>query len=76
MRRYNEISLKPYTKTFEEDIYLFNFIYKEIDILVAKNFNNFNVVKSKLSQQKLWAIKLYINIINNNVIFLFTEETN
>ena len=46
---------------------------KIIDILVDLHFNNFNAAKSKLSQLKLGIIKLYINIINNNVIFLFIE---
>ena len=46
---------------------------KIIDILVDINFNNFNAAKSKLFQLKLGRIKHFINIINNNVIFLFIE---
>ena len=73
MRRYNEISLKYQINTLEEDLYLFNLIPKANDILVGINFNNFNAAKSKLSHLKLGIIKLYIHIINNNIIFLFTE---
>ena len=73
MRIYNEISLKYLINTFEEGLYLFNLIHKTIDILVGINFNNFNAAKSKLSQLNLGLIKLYIHIINNNFIFLFTE---
>ena len=73
MRRYNEISLKYQINTLEEDLYLFNLIHKTIDILVGINFNNFNAAKSKLSQLNLGLIKLYMHIINNNIIFLFRE---
>ena len=85
MRRYNEISLKYQINTLEEDLYLFtdlilillsfliNLIHKTIDILVGINFNNFNAAKSKLSQLNIGLIKLYMHIINNNIIFLFTE---